>query len=94
MKGKMATTEQAIENWCTCLSLDEIDEYLTAMKLKTCGARFEKLNRASKWLLGDYSADDFIATTTDVDEHSAWVERANLRHTFVDRVCNGEIETP
>ena len=94
MTGKMATAVQAIENWCTCLSLEEIDKYLTAMKMKTSGARFEKLNRASKWLLGDYSADDFIETDTDVDEHSEWVERANLRQTFVDRICNGEIETP
>ena len=89
----MAATQIALENWCTCISLEEIDKYLTAMKLKTSGVRFQKLVRASRWLLGDYSADDFIATTTDVDEHTAWVERANLRHTF-DRVCNGEIETP
>ena len=90
----MAATQITLENWCTCLSLEEIDKYLTAMKLKTSGARFQKLDRASRWILGDYSADDFIATTADVDEYTAWVERANLRHTFVDRVCKGEIETP
>ena len=89
----MGAAQIALENWCTYLSLKEIDKYLTAMKLKTSGARFKKLDRASKLLLGDYTADDLIATTADVDEYTAWVERANLRHTFVDRVYNGEIET-
>ena len=90
----MAAVQITLENWCTCRSLEEIDKYHAAMKLRTSGARFQKLHRASRWLLGDYSADDLIATTADVDEHTAWVERANLRHTFVDRVCNGDIETP
>ena len=90
----MAATQMALENWCMCLSLEEINKYLDAMKLKTSGARFKKLSRASRWLLGDYSVDDFIATNADADEHTAWVDRANLRHTFIDRVCSGEIETP
>ena len=84
----------ARENWCMCFSLEEIDKYLKEMKLKTSGARFQKLDRASRWLLGDYSAEDFIATDAEVDEHTAWVDRANLHQTFIDRVCNGQIETP
>ena len=81
----------ALKNCCMCLSLEEIDKYLKRMKLKTPGSRFQKLDRASRWLLGDYSAEDFIATDAEVDEHTAWVDRANLRQTFIDRICNGEI---
>ena len=90
----MAATQMTLDNWCMCISLEEIHKYLNAMKLKTSGARFEKLSRTSRWLLGDYSADNFIAINADADEHTEYVDRANLRHTFIDRVCSGEIETP
>ena len=84
----------ALENWCTFLSLEEIDKYLKVMKLKTSDARLQKLDRPSRWLLGDYSAEDFIASDAEVDEHTTWVDRANLRHMFINRVCNGEIKVP
>ena len=74
----MAAAQMALENWCMCLSFEEIDKYLTVMKLQTSVTRFQKLDRASRWLLGDYSADDFIATNADVDEHTAWVEREQI----------------
>ena len=89
----MAAAQIALENGYMCLSPEEIDKYLRAMKLKTSGARFQKLDRASRWLLGDYLAEDFIATDAEVDEDITWVDKA-IYATHSSTECNGEIETP
>ena len=58
--------------------------YTEALGLKRNGRTFRKLERLSKWLAGDYEPEDF-AEITAADEHTAWVERANARRTFLDR---------
>ena len=78
------TARKAIDNWCRCLTEDETLRYTQALGLKRNGGPFRKLERLSKWLGGDYEPEDFEEMAA-ADEHTAWVQRANARRTFLDR---------
>ena len=80
---------KAIGNWCRCLTSDETLRYTQGLGLKANGGTFQKLERLSKWLAGDYKPEDF-EDTAPADEHMARVERANARRTFLDRTSGSD----
>ena len=82
---------KALNDWCRCITEDETLRYSSALKLKTDGDPFSKLECLYKWLAGDYNADDF-EQSADADEHNAWVERANARQAFLDHVAAADAD--
>ena len=79
-----------MENWCSAVRVGALEQHPSALKLKATGSRFAKLNRLTAWLLGTYSPEDFAESSGN--GYVNWVSRANLRKTFIDRVCKGELE--
>ena len=77
---------KSLDDWCRCITEDESRRYSSALKLKANGDPFSRLGRLYRWLSGDYTADDF-EQSVELDEHNAWVERANARQAFLDRVA-------
>ena len=75
-------TEDAIGNWCQCLTLTDVDEHLRTLEMKTSGSKFAKMNRLSQWLLGVYNPEDFQMGEGQ-NEHSLSLKRENLRNTFI-----------
>ena len=51
-------TLEQIENWCFAVRAGELEQYLTALRLKTSGSRFAKLTRLTARLLGMYTPED------------------------------------
>ena len=89
--AKPNTALKALDDWCRCITEDVTLRYSSALKLKTDGDPFRRLGRLYRWLSGDYDADNF-EQSTDVDEHNAWVERANARQAFLDRVAAADVD--
>ena len=83
------TARKAIDNWCRCLTRDETLRYTQALGLKRNGGTFRKLERLNKWLVGDYEPEEFVEMAA-ADEHTAWVQRANARRTFLDRTSGSD----
>ena len=77
---------KSLNDWCRCITEDESLRYSSALKLKADGDPFNRQGRLYRWLSGDYTADDFEQSIV-TDEHNAWVERANARQAFLDRVA-------
>ena len=77
---------KSLNDWCRCITEDESLRYSSALKLKADGDPFSRLGRLYGWLSGDYTADDF-EQSVETDEYNAWVERANARQAFLDRVA-------
>ena len=82
---------KALNDWCRYITEDETLRYSCALELRTEGDPFSKLGRLYKWLAGDYIADDF-EQSADADEHNAWIERANARQAFLDRVAAADAD--
>ena len=82
---------KVLNDWCRCITEDETLRYSSALKLRTDGDPFSKLGRLYKWLAGDYNADNF-EQSADTDEHNTWVERANARQAFLDRVAAADAD--
>ena len=81
------TALKAIDNWWRCRAVDETLRYTQALGLKRNCGTFQKLECLSKWLAGDYNNFEEMAA---VDEHTAWVQRANARRTFLDRTSGSD----
>ena len=64
------TARKAFDNWSRCLTYDKRSRYTKALGLKENGGTFQKLERLSKWLAGDYEPEDFEELAA-VDEHTA-----------------------
>ena len=65
--------------------------YIEALQLRKDGSTFRRLERINKWLTGVYHSEDFMELAA-ADEHSAWVERANARTTFLDRASGAVVD--
>ena len=82
---------RALDNWCRYLTEDEALSYTEALQLRKDGSIFRRLERINKWLTGVYDTENFMELAA-ADEHSAWVERANARPTFLDRASGAAVD--
>ena len=85
---KPNTALKTLDDWCRYIIEDETVRYSSTLKLKPDGDPFKRLYR---WLSGDYDADGF-EQSADANEHNAWVERANARQAFLDRVAAADAD--
>ena len=82
---------QSLDDWCRCITEEETLRYTSALKLRSDGDPFSRLGRLYRWLAGEYDTEDF-EQSADADEHNAWVERANARQAFLDRVAAADAD--
>ena len=78
-----------LENWCLCILYADAQNYMASLGLKTEGSRFQKLERFTQWLAGNYFPEDF-QDLPGTESHEAWVDRVNRRQTFIDRTLGEE----
>lgn len=77
-----------MENWCFAVRAGELEQHLTALSLKAIGSCFVKFNCLIDCLL----AHIYPKILQNLRVYADWVSRANLRGTFIDRVCRWELE--
>lgn len=77
-------TENAVYQWIQCLKKEELDQACDELELATQGSDFKKASRLHEWLLGNYTATDFVQSTESDDEELK-TRREQLRKSFIDR---------
>ena len=83
--------EELLENWCFAAKEEDVEHNLRLLGLKASGNRFKKLDRLTKWLLGEYSAAEFENSTAD--GQADWVLRASRRKLFIEDACEGTLNS-
>ena len=76
--------EDNVFDWIYSLPGEELAEVMDELELKPTGLKSEKFTRLQKWLLGDYTAADFVESIEGTKEEIR-VKREEKRVSFIAR---------
>ena len=79
------TKDEWVLTWMMVGGCDVVDEAIHELGLKSEGSIADKKCRLRKWLVGDYSAEDFADGDQDLNEEEVKVKREELRASFIAR---------